>query len=505
MNTRLFLLALLLIGVVNLLLGQTEQLQPAVKKSVPTITRQINGGITHPWWVVDRGGGRSTVDTLILQSSIGQPAIQKMSYLDTGMICESGYIPGLRTIFGSYTTNELTLADGWNMLSVPLLVDDYRKTTLFSTAISSAFSYEGSYQEKDTLKNGGGYWLKFAGGQTRTIMGSSYMLDTIVVISQWNMIGTNSFPVPVANITPIPPVTISSEFFGYDGSTYIEKDILEPGSGYWVKVSEAGKLILQSQSALAASPQLLAAKGSKTILTGTTIAKFAQEQKLNTLNFADASGKSTSLFFSAIPLNTDLGKFDLPTLPPSGFDVRFTSNRKVMLGDQKKIGEKQLFPIQISGKDPFTVSWQLDNNEHQYALQILSENSKLKTVDLKGAGQMTLNTADLILMKLVMFGSSAIEVPKEYALHQNYPNPFNPTTKIKYDLPKASKVILKVYNLLGQEVVTLLDEIQEAGYKTVEWNPNDIASGIYFYRLDALSIADPGKSFVQVKNMLLVR
>ena len=59
--------------------------------------------------------------------------------------------------------------------------------------------------------------------------------------------------------------------------------------------------------------------------------------------------------------------------------------------------------------------------------------------------------------------------------------------------------------MFGQEVVRLVNEMQEAGYKAVEWNSNDIASGIYFYRLDAVSIADPSKSFVQVKKMILVR
>jgi len=458
--------------------------------------------IMHPWQVIDRGGGQATSSGgFTLYISMGHPAAQVMTA--TGLNLESGYIPGLRTISGTYTTHEFSFADGWNMISVPLLVNDYRKTTLFSTAMSAAFSYAGSYQENDTLKNGSGYWLKFSGEQTKTINGASYMLDTIDVIAQWNMIGANSFPVPVANITAIPPVTISTSFYGYNGS-YVEEDTLKPGAGYWVKVSEAGKLILQSQSALAAAPQLLTVKGGKTTLSGSKIVKFAQEQKLNTLNFTDAGGKSASLYFSAKPLSTDLGKFDLPPSPPSGFDVRFRSNRKVILGDQKKVGEKQFSPIQISGKDPFTINWQIDNDEQQYALQFLSENSPLKTVELKGTGQMTLNTADLIIMKLVMFGSLAIELPKEFALHQNYPNPFNPTTRIKYDLPKDSKVTLKVYNLLGQEVLTLADEIQDAGFKSIEWNvpQSGMPSGVYFYRLSADA---EGNSFTAVKKVMLLK
>jgi len=102
------------------------------------------------------------------------------------------------------------------------------------------------------------------------------------------------------------------------------------------------------------------------------------------------------------------------------------------------------------------------------------------------------------------------ELPKEYALEQNYPNPFNPITILRYQLPTNSRVTLKIYNVLGQEVKTLANEIQDAGCKSIEWNStnnfgNPIASGIYFYRLEATSIADPSKTFTQVRKMLLLR
>jgi|GEM_PF-2467964 len=74
-------------------------------------------------------------------------------------------------------------------------------------------------------------------------------------------------------------------------------------------------------------------------------------------------------------------------------------------------------------------------------------------------------------------------VPTTYALHQNYPNPFNPTTQIAYALPTQAHVTLKVYNLLGQEVASLVDEVREAGRHTVSWNAADQASGVYFYSL----------------------
>jgi hypothetical protein len=74
-------------------------------------------------------------------------------------------------------------------------------------------------------------------------------------------------------------------------------------------------------------------------------------------------------------------------------------------------------------------------------------------------------------------------VPNSYALHQNYPNPFNPSTVIRYDLPYQSRVKLEVFNILGQKVVTLVDEVKPAGYKQAVWQGDLVSSGLYIYRL----------------------
>lgn len=95
-----------------------------------------------------------------------------------------------------------------------------------------------------------------------------------------------------------------------------------------------------------------------------------------------------------------------------------------------------------------------------------------------------------------------VAMPMEYALHQNYPNPFNPTTKIRYDLPQYSRVSLKVYNLLGQEVMILVDETQDAGFKSVSWDASDYPSGVYIYKLSAEA---EGNIFVDVKKVVLMK
>ena len=89
-------------------------------------------------------------------------------------------------------------------------------------------------------------------------------------------------------------------------------------------------------------------------------------------------------------------------------------------------------------------------------------------------------------------------IPKTFSLSQNYPNPFNPHTVISYQLPVISEVNLSIYNLLGQKVTTLVNETQQVGSYQVEWDANEMASGIYYYRIEA------GK-FQDVKKMVLIR
>lgn len=96
--------------------------------------------------------------------------------------------------------------------------------------------------------------------------------------------------------------------------------------------------------------------------------------------------------------------------------------------------------------------------------------------------------------------------PVEYALNQNYPNPFNPTTTISFSLPTSSTVTLRVVNALGQEVATLIEhQLLGAGDQTVTFDATHLASGAYFYRIDATSASDASKKFTQVRKMLLIK
>lgn len=91
-----------------------------------------------------------------------------------------------------------------------------------------------------------------------------------------------------------------------------------------------------------------------------------------------------------------------------------------------------------------------------------------------------------------------VDPPDRFELFQNFPNPFNPTTTISYLLPKQCVVTLKVYNMLGQEVATLVNQVQEAGYRTATLDGRNLASGVYVYRIQA-------RNFSDIKKMILLK
>lgn len=303
---------------------------------------------------------------------------------------EATYKPvgGIISDTGTYTTNGLSslqslisiehisvtiqVGTNWNIISLPLEVIDQRKSVLFPASSSDAFAYSGIYIVSDTLQLGIGYWLRFSTGAAIQLSGIAQTADTVPVQAGWNLIGSISSKVAVSSIGSIPPGMITSKFFGYSNG-YSTSDTIIPGSGYWVKVSQSGAIILSSDT---------------------------------------SSGVENRIRISATS--------EMPPPPP---------------------GEV----------------------------------------------------------------SSSMEIPKQFALDQNYPNPFNPTTSLRYALPVDSRVRLVIYNLLGQAVAELVNGIEAAGYKQVEWNATSFSSGVYFYILEATSVSEPNKTYTSVKKMLLIK
>ena len=149
-----------------------------------------------------------------------------------------------------------------------------------------------------------------------------------------------------------------------------------------------------------------------------------------------------------------------------------------------------------------TINLSTDYGSSWIALQ------RLDAKELTGDENGTLySITDSAVCRLVFLGPDAVRTETQvvnFNLEQNYPNPFNPSTTIRFSIPERSRVRLSIYNLLGQQVAELANEEMGAGNFEKTWNAN-VASGLYFYRLEAVSVSNPGKRFVDVKKMILMK
>lgn len=114
-------------------------------------------------------------------------------------------------------------------------------------------------------------------------------------------------------------------------------------------------------------------------------------------------------------------------------------------------------------------------------------------IGLRNCGAACITSGDSILSNL-----SNEELPKEYSIYQNYPNPFNPTTNIQYEIPFDNFVTIKIYNLLGKEVMNLINEFKKAGSYNISFDGSNLPSGVYYYKISS-------GNFEQIRKMVLIK
>jgi hypothetical protein len=187
--------------------------------------------------------------------------------------------------------------------------------------------------------------------------------------------------------------------------------------------------------------------------------------------------------FAANSLNRDI-KLDWQTKTENN-SSRFEVERKVVDNN----GWTKIASVNASGnsnspKQYSYIDRKLNSGKYQY---------RLKMIDNDG----TFSYSNVI--------ETEVDLPKNYALSQNYPNPFNPSTRIDYQLPFDSKVMVEIYTITGERIASLINQEQKAGYYTLELNAGKmgLSSGVYIYRMIAQNKTDA--SFSQVKKMLMIK
>ena len=177
--------------------------------------------------------------------------------------------------------------------------------------------------------------------------------------------------------------------------------------------------------------------------------------------------------------NVDLIWSTSSELNNSGFDIeRAIDNGQLTINSWSKIGNIIGYGTTNEPKDYSYTDKNLESGKYKY---------RLKQIDYNG------NFEYFELAEIVSIG-----IPDKYDLSQNYPNPFNPVTTINYDLPSDGIVTLKVFDMLGREVKTLVNEFKTAGYHKIQFNAADLASGAYFYQMKA-------GDFVAVKKFVVLK
>ncbi|HET6567255.1 MAG TPA: T9SS type A sorting domain-containing protein [Rhodothermales bacterium] len=361
---------------------------------------------------------------------------------------------------------DLAVAVGWNLVSVPVGTEDSTATVVFP-GTSNHYSFdEGEYNGVTKLAPGAGYWLKSPAADTTEVCGLPVDDRSVTLRAGWNLIGGFEGDIATSTVTVNPSDATLSSFFGFS-SGYKPAVVLQPGRGYWVKVSKAGTLTMAAS--LGKTSPALAAES----LTRSDWIKLVVE---------DAHGETSTLFLA--PEAVDELQAILPPRPPSGvFDVRFTSDRfveQVANGSHEVALQAAAYPVRVRAED-------LDGR----VLLIDGGPGGSAKADLSEGDEVVLDAGQKLLRVTVQ------ELPKEYQLEQSYPNPFRSTATIRYGLPEAAHVTISVYDLLGKRVAVLVDQDVPAGYRQVEFDGEGLASGVYFYVIQAGSYRAVRKMVLQ--------
>jgi len=238
----------------------------------------------------------------------------------------------------------------------------------------------------------------------------------------------------------------------------------------------------------------------------------------------DNAGGQMTLHFGLDQTATEgidihLGEAELPPYPPNGsFEARWFLPENGFNGSLSSWKDYRFasgFPYSgtveyrfryqaTDGATAMNVGWNLPSTITGMIQDLV--NGAVINVQISGSGNFQINNFQALnQLKLMVYYNNTIsdvettdKIPYNFILGQNYPNPFNPTTTIKFSLPEATNVTLRIYNTLGQKVDELVNTNLEAGWYNYQWEASNVATGIYIYELRT-------DKFVSVKKMLLLK
>jgi hypothetical protein len=326
-----------------------------------------------------------------------------------------------------------------------------------------------------------------------------------------SVVGSVLNPVVFSTLSPVPTLIASSRVLAFGDVGIYDSSLI----ALKVTNSSVNRLSIDSIYTLTSLFKTQVAKGD--------VAK-TDTLKLGVKFFPSAFGTFSDTLF--LKNNSDTALIKIALSGKSPFPTIFVTPNTIAFGNVKKDSTKQLlFSITNTSVSALQIDSLYTKTKYFDIVHILA-NKILKKGDTVGVsirftpdtiGQyidtlFLTNNSQTSPVKVPLNGNGSLtrveqfgsEIPTVFSLYQNYPNPFNPFTTIRFGVPERSRVRIEVINTLGQRITTLMNEVREPGYYETHWQAN-VASGIYFYRIEALSINASNKRFMQVKKMILMR
>jgi hypothetical protein len=395
------------------------------------------------------------------------------------------------TILSSYTYD---LHESWQLVSRPIATASDSLTVLFPSA-TSAFEFDGNYQQTDLIATGEGYWLDMPADDTVTHTGDQVRLIELALPAGWSLVGAPYDTFAVADIAQAPPGVIQS-VYGFDVAYYLASDLL-PGQGFWVDMLQAGTITIDMDA-------LKSSQGGGWLAPVAAAATW--ELPLSVVPAGSDVDAGIPLGCGAVEgaadgLDRELGECMLPPRPPLEiFDVRLALPGGIGVhrdlrepGADRFVynltfqGAAETFPVRVSWDSGFlpagasAVLTDATGGRLLDPVDMLTEQEAVIGAEAAMAGG--------VLIEVTLSGGEQ-ELPRVLTLHANVPNPFNPSTTIHFDLPRTAQVHLDIFDVAGRLVRTLVATEMPAGRHEAIWDGRNgtgatVASGSYFYRLQA--------------------
>lgn len=358
---------------------------------------------------------------------------------------------------------------GWNLLSLPVKPSNSSYTVVYPNSEGGQpfRFFANSYQNQEFLEVGYGYFVRYGRVIDTKVAGTrisniNATINPVLLTKGWNTIGSLSTPVNVSDINFDPaglqiPTTKPTSVYGYKTDRgYIEVSEIQPGLGYWLKVDDKGYLKMK-------------ATGIKYNQENANVEKQNVINSSDKMTLVDNGQHQAELYLANSDAN--VSQFELPPTPPTEmFDVRFGNGAIAENSEVSKIRFQGVqYPVAITVQNPSANYTVVDLITGKTIGVINSQNTTV-----------TITNSEIQSVKLLKS-----DMPVTGYSIETVPNPANGSTNVKFAVPQTSFVTLKVYNMLGVEVATLVQEFKNAGTYDVPFTTSTLPSGQYTVRVVA--------------------